>query len=428
MQFKVARKLFLPVVKTLADVSTKAIMPEYTAARKLTLQVSDGALFISTSNGFLDVKNKFSADKDENLKTDLVDGICTVDSGKFVEIVDKFDVSNKTSVLVCKRQDNFLVIQDGSGKSKRTAQIPVMEENHVVEIKMTGKGDKFGFPTAKFATTIGMVAPFVGQIDYKLEYGFLCLDFKNEELMCACGDGALFAIAHARGLNLPVEKPFRRMLPVDQMKFVLKLIDGSENLDIMFKNETTVLFKNETTVLFQADNGMQMSLKGIPKDVPYASYEKWAFRHDDAKYAVDLSQDDLRSAMEFMSTAEDKEQNDATYFLCCNLTTSDDNSSLTVKVSDKNKYKCNEEIPCRAYKLSDLEQFNVELYADILLTLSKQGCASGLRFFLIEENGLLNAQSVDFGEEKNTKGMATLMPAKDNISLYFFFGAVRESV
>lgn len=418
MQFKINKKTLSSLIKGMTDVSTKSIMPDYTFGRKITLQTDGKLLFLTTSNGFLDVKCKIDESKDPNLKIeDMADGICTVDASKFKEIIEKFDGTNKQSILSFSLADNMLSVKDAAVKSKRSAQMPVMEQNHQIDIKVPAKSEKHNIKTSLLSDIIYEVMPFVGQMDYKIELGFLCMDINKDELTCVCGDGGLYAVAKNNKVNFNVESPVRRYFPVDQLPFMLNLLEGSENVEMYFKNDSTAVLSG--------DNGVQLCLKGIPQ-LTYTHYENFAFRSSDAKYVVDVKKQDLRTAMEFMGAAEDKEPNDASYFLKCHVTTSEDNKNLAIKVDESNKYRCEEEMECYGHNLGKLEKFHIEMYADILLSLSKQSNSSHLRLFLIEENGLLNAHSVSLAEGVDEKGLSNISPSESGTSVSYFFATVRE--
>lgn len=419
MKVQIQKNLLMNALEKMHDVSTKALIPGFSFTGRVTIEVQSSKVLFASSNGCITVQSKITDVDDKNIKG-ADRGVVTTDSVKLRNSVAKIATSEPSTPLELYDDGNTLMIRDPTSKRKKLVKLPREEsDHHKISVIKKPEGDSSWMETENFLRGVKTVIPFQSTRGYKPEYQVVCFHWTGKESRIICGDGGLFAIftikRHSRDTS---KREIKRTVPTVQMDVIASLVQGSSELEIVWKQKDVLWIKD--------DCGVELIARGLP-DIDYVAYHEHGYMFEDAKAYSDIKISDLTEVSDLLGVLRDKEKEEQGKTHSCFFTAP---SQLDGHVhfeitADQGKFQCEYEIPAVYHDLGDMPGFRSR-YAHLFFDNPVHAARHPyLRFYLIEEKGTINARDVDLGEPDDN-GIPLIKDEPDNCSLTFFFAALKD--
>lgn len=405
MKFSMKKKDILSQLSKIVEVSTKGVKTDFEKSNKLTIKVEKNKVFLSTSNGNMDIISELTKDNEPSLAIDT-DGITSVEASVLNKVISNLGDNNAVVSLVLNSDTgtDVLSLTDLTAKKKKVVKIETRSEHHNITISKPKDGFKYVFDSEDFRRSINIVSKYTLRLESKPIYEMICLHFLPNETRFVSGSGVRFVVLSNTINNADIksgeDKKF--IIPNEQAKIVANVIQNSNQVEFIYKDAQTCYIKPQ--------NGITLMLKGIPNE-SYMSYDKYAFRQDKAKTVIDIKKEDLLEAMKVVGSTEDK---DSTDFHHCNFLIKDDGVQFISEGRYAADVQCDAEITgnkdfksCYAYMfLNEMANAHENKY---------------LRFYFIEPTDTVIVEPLDLTDKKDTNGL--YLPNVTNPKLSFFFAA-----
>lgn len=423
MKVQIKKGLLIEALEKIAEVSTKALVPDYNHNGLTTIEVRSKEVVFLGSNGHLSVRYKVTATDDTFISAVNEPGIATTDSLKLRDVARCLVTKDDSVPLTLSIEKGSLVIEETSSKRKKKVKLPIVSYDHPKqEVRRPSDGTAHVFESDHFKSAINIVSPFVSRKGYKPEYLMLLFHWIKDEVRFICGNGSIFALYSVpKHSEDKVSKEKKRLVPVDQVLIMNHLIPSSDKV--------TVFWDKQATMYLEVGR-LQMSLKGIP-DQSYIAYDTNAYRFDEAKAIVDVKVSDLLEATSVVSVLRDKEKEAETNeALSCFMKTPSADGLIELTITDKlSKFQCEYELPMSDFHDLGQASFN-SLYANAFLQQPALAARhSHLRFYLIDERGVMIVRDAELLDEKDSNGLARIKDESefDGSTLTFFFSDMHTS-
>jgi len=421
MKVQIKKGLLIEALGKISEVSTKALVPDYNYNGLTTVEVQDKAVLFSGSNGQLCARYTITSTDDPSILTNNEPGVVTTDSLKFRDAVKCIATEDDSAPLTVSIEKGSLIIEDTFSKRKKRVKLPIEKYNHPKQdICCPDEGTSHVFESNHFSSAINTVAPFVSNRGYKIEYTMLLMHWVDKEVRFVCGNGALFSVytvnKHSNDEQGKSEK--KRLMPVDQALIINRLIPTSVDVKIIWT-------KHE--YLYIEVGNLQLALKGVlSRD--YIAYDTNAFRFDEAKAIIDVKVDDLLEATNVVNALRDKEREIQGEALSCFMETPSSDGLMKLSITDKlSKFQCEYEVPLTNFHDLGSQPSFRSLYANSFLQKPAASARhSYLRFYLIDEKGVMLVKDVELGE-KGSDGISEVKDEEDGSTLTFFFSDIHTT-
>lgn len=420
MKFTMKKQNLFDALRRMGCVATKGVRTDFDKAGQVTISAQSDKVTFLTTNGNLDAFWEVTSITDQSIQN-TVSGKVTVDVSVASGIVKTLGGrDSEDHVIQVELDDQNLVLTDLDAKRNKkssVAKMQVLSSHHDLKIKKPTSGFSYTFDSEIFGRAVGLISRYASPVKFRVEYQMICLHFLKDSVRMVCGDGMRFAVFSCepeKNANIPKEQKY--LLPVDQAGIIVSLLDGSPKIEITF--ESPRLYH------VQMQNGMQLVLKGIP-DETYISYEKHAYRQDEAQNIFDLDRKELSDAVALARSVRDKESEDQGGFLSVRFDAQED-GSWKCEVVD-NKYRCEYGCPANLYSVGERRNFVSHYPAQYLGDLSSAQDSEVVRFFCLEENGTMIAAPVNLhSTNKDQSGAPSVIANPDGTNLSFFFAATTD--
>ena len=417
MKVQIQKKLLLSALEKMYTVSTKALLPDFNLSGRVTIEVKKSKVIFTSSNGFIHVNCEIT-DTDDPGITNNTPGIVTTDSVKLRDSVKLIKTEDISTPIELTDDGQALVIKDTSAKRTKLVKLPRENQHHKTSIITKPDGDSLFFETDHFISGVKTVLPFQSKAGYKLEYQVVCFHWVGKDVRLICGDGAVFAVfttsRHSKDAN---KRELKRTMPCNQLAVLADLISECSEIEMVWKDKSSMWVKTNT--------GMEVFVRGLP-DVDYIAYDTNAFRFDEATALTDVKVEDLKEAAELLGVLRDKEKEEQgkPHTFHWVSPSADGFMKLEIK-QDQGKFSCEYEIPALYYNLNNKPVFK-SLYAQWFFDSFTHAAKNPyLRFYFIEEVGVVNVRDVDLGSNDDN-GIPLIKENVSGTSLSFFFAAIRE--
>ncbi len=414
MKVQIKKSLLIDALEKIAHVSTRALVPDYNHNGLTTVEVRPKEVLFSGSNGHLSARYTVTATDDTSISANNKPGVATIDSLKFRDAAKCIATQDDSAPLTLSVEKGSLVIEDASSKRKKRVKLPIDTYNHPKqEIRRPSDATAHVFESDHFIAAVNLVSPFVSRKGYKPEYTMLLFHWINNEVRFVCGNGSIFGLYTVpQHSDDKASGEKKRLVPVDQILIINSLIPTSQDV--------TVFWDKQINMYLEVGR-LQMSLKGIP-DPPYIAYDTNAFRFEEAKAIIDVKVEDLLEATSVVSVLHDKEKEGQGEALSCFMKTPSADGLMKLEITEKlSKFQCEYEVPMSNFHDLGQVSFN-SLYANSFL---QQPAAlarhSYLRFYLIDEKGVMIVRDADLLDEKDSNGIVKIKDEPDGSILTFFF-------
>ena len=418
MKVKMQKCVLLDALEKMNEVSTKAILPVFDFSGRVTIEVEDKQVVFSSSNGALEARWTVTEKEDANIVDDSTPGICTVDSIKIRDCVEHLKTES-TSSLVSLDADASTVKIKAVGSRKKFAQLPTDPNHHKIDTEYPSKGEGHIFEYEWFSKAIRTVAPFCPSRQYKPLYSLALFHWLPDQktTRVVCGDGMLFAIyAFPQDVRDKTKKECSRLIPVDQLLVMEKVLEGSTQINFLWKKKDQVYISAENSQI-------EMRLKGIP-DLQYIAYANHAYQFEKAKAIADIEVENLNEGVSLCAALRNKEQEAQGQFNKCYIIAPNKDNNMEFILSDGN-FKGEYEVPVNYYNIDDQAEINLEYAVLFLDSVSKACKHKYLRFYFVDDAGMLNVRETDLSTEKDENGVPKIKENEDGSCLSFFFTSVK---
>lgn len=414
MKFQVQKKHLADVIDRMSNVATRGIKSEWDKACQITVKTDSNKILFLTSNGHLEAIMEIDDQKDTNLKIET-QGAFTADVSVFKKVIQSLGKDDCIFSLSLEKKDNSeaLYIKDISSKNKKNVKLEVSVLSHDFSISKPKSGFSYTFETRLFCDIISYISKYRAILDYKVKFMMVCLHFLKDKTRFICGDGMRFAIEECE-----LEKPnplvdtddgIKYLLPVDQAGIIASIIDDSNTIEFIFKNEHEYYIKPQ--------NGLTLCLKGIPNE-KYLNYEKYAYVTDQSVTIIDVKRDDFFEAMNVLRAVEDKDRISKGNFHSCNFIAKDNKLSLSVS---EGRYQADIECDIDTY---GNKAFTSCYYHAHLNDISRVDTPL-IRFWCNDPMGTVIVEMLD--PDVNKKTLLDAPAAKKSVTKStFFFAALKD--
>lgn len=415
MKLKINKDKLLEALDKMCEVSTKGIQTEYSKGDLVTVNIEEKQIVFQSSNGHLDARWKLAED---TAKEDT--GSFTVKSTKIRQMVNKLPVAIPSAPLIIDEDGDMLRISDPSRK-RRLVKLQKVKEEHNRRFGKPKGGDSHTFETDLLSRGIQKVTPFMSDLGYKIKYLMLCLHFLKDETRFICGDGTVFAIFRFDDENPTINDAagLKYIIPCNQSLIIKNLLGNTKKVTIGWGDPSSKDYKRKCYI--QLDDGLELVLSGIPNE-EYIAYDSHAFRTGDAKAIVDITVENFIKAVSVVGTCEDKERDKQGDFLSCDFEAIGDEVGFTV---NEGKYQCDIVVKGDYYNLNGKSSFSSHYAHKSLAEIARASHHEYIRFFCIEEQGIVVAHTADLLDKKDERGVPLVKDEKTSLS--FFFCAVDKS-
>lgn len=416
MQFEITKSKLVEALSTMNEVATKGVKAEFPSAGRLTMEAKKDKVSFATTNGNMDAQYDINSEIDERLSV-IKPGIVTVDSSAIKNICQLLGGKDSSSHrLGVELSDDVLKVRDlDAGKKWRNVKMQLFTEHHEIKIKKE-EGFKYTFATDILYRGISSVNKYASKLAYSEDvmYYMICVHFLPNEIRFVCGNGVFFAVNCILGQTniegLP-EEGKRYIIPSDQAGILLSVLNGC--------NEAEFNFTNSKKVQVRTKSGMDLEIKGIPVDDYSLAYENHAFQENNAKVLVDVKTTDLREAMALVMSCRDKELESQQSFHSTRFSLDNDALNLVV---DEGRYQCEVNCESKKYDIS-ANSYTDEYAAMFLHNVAMAGNNEFVRFYCVNEGGVMAAECLDLDNAKDDNGVHMRRDA--NNRLLFFFGSTQ---
>lgn len=419
MKVQIKKKLLVTALDNITEVSTKALVPDYNHNGLATIEVRPKEVIFSGSNGHLSARYVINASDDSSVAIVNEPGIATVDTIKFRDIVRRITTDESTPVLLSLVKGS-LVIADNTGSRKKKAKLPTYKYDHPKsDIKRPTSEVAHVFESDHLIDAVKIIAPFKSRKGFKVRYQMILFHWIKDTVRLVCGDGSLFAIYSVPKHTSDANKgETQRLIHVDQLQIITNILPTSK--------EVTIFWDKKNTMYLETKN-LQLCLRGIPNE-QYIAYHNNAFRFEEAKALVDIKVKDLLEGSNVVGVLRDEEKENTGQCLSCFMRAPSKPGLVELNITEKqSKFQCEYEVPGNYYDLGSQPKFN-SIYAHTFLDMPAAAARHPyLRFYLINESGVMCVRDVDLGDPGNDN-IPVIKEEPNGSMLSFFFSDIHKLV
>ena len=423
MQLKITKDALLNTMERVSAVANKGVMTEYDKKDRVTIIVTENKVTFKTSNGHMFLVT--------SIPQGGVKGQATVTASTMLNIIRAIKTDALTAPLLIEKDGDMLRISDPSSKKNKIARLQVFASDFDFGIKRPSKGHTYPFDPGMLLRAIDRVSPFVSKLGYRIAYQMMLIHMFKEQVRFICGDGGCFALFDYKPTNVQYElvdavAGDQYLLPVNQALILRTLLAGAVG-----RVEFTWSDKNEVFIQEVDDKGEpvgpdQIQIKGIPNE-PYIEYADPAYQMDNAKAVLDISTTKLSEGLNLVAAVKDKEiQESEREFLGFDFTASEGNLNLTVA---EGKYRCDVDVDAEFIPVDGFDRYKSYYPFDYVSRICRTCTTPTLRFYCINENGVMNAEAVETSPtEKDEHGFPVRLTgdALGDPRFHWFFASAKD--
>lgn len=402
------KSVLVNALEKMHNVSTRALLPDFNFAGKVTVEANSKEVSFTSSNGCLTASCLVVSDELSILKP----GKFTTDSVKLRDSVRRLATTDENSLIEIS-DDGTVTIRDVSSKKKRLVKIPKENTHHDASVIKKPDDASFFFETDRFIRGTKIVGDFQSRASYKIAYQLVLFHWTKSEARIVCGDGTIFAVFSVpKHMKDKSKREMRRVVPVAQLDIVNTLLADSSEIELVWKDKDTLWI--------QGDNELKLILRGMPA-LDYVTYESNAYLFDDAKAYVDIKISDLAEAANLIGVLVDKEKAEQGRPHSCIFSSSESSDDVKFEITqEQSKFQCEYEIPAVYHNLNGTATFKdryAHLFLDNMVNAARHPY---VRLYLIDEGTIANARDVDLGENDDN-GIPRIKEEVDGCGLSYFF-------
>jgi len=422
MKVQIQKNLLVNALEKMHDVSTKALIPDFNFSGRITIDTQPSKVVFTSSNGCITARYEITDVDDPNIKGNEK-GKVTTDAVKLRDSVRKIITDESSSLIELFDDGSTLHIKDATSKRKKLVKLPRENQHHKTSSIQKPDTDSTFVESDPLFRGIATVLPFQSRAGYKFAYQVVLFHWIGKELRLVCGDGALFAIfTFPRDSRDKSKREMKRTIPGVQLSVISSLLMDSSSIEMAWADKATLWIREETK---NGEGGIELMVRGLP-EIDYVSYDKHAYRFDEAKAYVDVKISDLSEVAGLLGVLRDKEREEQGKCASHVLTAPSSDGLMHFEITkNQGKWQCEYEIPAIYHDLGDQPTFQ-SLYAHLFFDSPAHAARHPyLRLYLIEETDTVNARDVSLGAASDD-GIPIIEEEPDNCQLTFFFAAIKD--
>lgn len=406
MKFCVKQPELLAVLDRVVAVATKGIRQNFEEQRRVHIScTADAATFITT-NGYTDAR--------------FVIPVQGMEPGKAIagaeilkNIVGTLGGANNADKVFCvELEKEILKVTDTSSKKKKNFATIETYPTSKVDFrfaKPTKPQVSYTFERATFDKIVKTVSRYAGK-GYHKHFHMLVMHFRGDVSRFVAGDGSLFSIMEVATPQAPVDDTMY-ILPAVQASIVASATGRSSKI--------TVSFQEHKGCYFEMDDGTDILVKGIP-DEKYIDYSRHLVLKDEAKTVVDVLRSDFEHGIAVVESVKDAGQEG-----CHNVIFRASAASLELSVEEE-KNTCDFSCSVNYYDFVQRDKFESRYVASLLKDVLACFPKEYLRFYCLEEKGIIIVEPVDLLETKDERNVPMIKETSDKSRVFFFFKTAKS--